>query len=521
MDWHPLDPEYRKDESKSMGNDITQSKTQTTVHHLASIANALSDEAQACPRTTITYNEDSMVLTIEGTGRDARISGLDPYSESAEVIEALSAALRKYGFEATTTVDGVPDGICRIGDCEEFFSKQDYDLRQTHNGRWMDQKLTADILQFVADCVMQYAEEHPDKPFSATDIWHSDYAQEYIDAFGKPDLNDSSAKREYDKLFGQPLRMLAAAGVLKEGMSGNTKVYTIAAADVLEFISLSLRNANDFIAEYSERTLRASGLGKQLDRFLKKEDAPSLAELRQAFIALETQYTGIKEALEPRRIFPKVANSVAYRHKTHGIIRGRLSQDIIQMNDILYNRVNFRDQRAGKLKGMTRITHQAGAPSRVEQMKNEKLLRYRSDVAKKELKAYNRRSNKGRPEYLGDCLPGETAQQAHHILMRSQYPELGYYPENLIMLTPTQHFSHAHPDNNTGMVDPAYQKVLMLAKVSSVEKSIRRDGNDSPYAFDRLREVVATVIDDDAVRGVEDGDYDALRNAITEIQGVT
>ena len=41
------------------------------------------------------------------------------------------------------------------------------------------------------------------------------------------------------------------------------------------------------------------------------------------------------------------------------------------------------------------------------------------------------------------------ATQAHHIFAQSDYPDIADYVENLIMLTPNQLFTMAHPKNNT------------------------------------------------------------------------
>jgi hypothetical protein len=58
--------------------------------------------------------------------------------------------------------------------------------------------------------------------------------------------------------------------------------------------------------------------------------------------------------------------------------------------------------------------------------------------------------------------------------MASEFPEISYYLENLILLTPTQHLSKAHPNNNTQVINRDYQLLLIIAKSNSIEKSIKK-----------------------------------------------
>ena len=36
---------------------------------------------------------------------------------------------------------------------QNFLDKHDYDIRKTHNGRWIDQKCTMDVVCLVSDCI--------------------------------------------------------------------------------------------------------------------------------------------------------------------------------------------------------------------------------------------------------------------------------------------------------------------------------------------------------------------------------
>ena len=135
---------------------------------------------------------------------------------------------------------------------EQFLNAHDYDIRKARNGRWIDQKCTMDELCFVADCVVVYLQEGGQQPFQSPDIWHTEYAIENVQKlFSKPDPMDKSTMDEYNKFFRQPLKMLAAAGVLREdGRKNNAIQFRVENEAVLEYLSLRERNCFDFLCSY-------------------------------------------------------------------------------------------------------------------------------------------------------------------------------------------------------------------------------------------------------------------------------
>ena len=68
------------------------------------------------------------------------------------------------------------------------------------------------------------------------------------------------------------------------------------------------------------------------------------------------------------------------------------------------------------------------------------------------------------------------ATQVHHIFPKSQFPEIAHYLENLIKLTPTQHYTKAHPNNHTQTTNKDYQLVCLLAKSQNIEHSLKTVG---------------------------------------------
>jgi hypothetical protein len=56
--------------------------------------------------------------------------------------------------------------------------------------------------------------------------------------------------------------------------------------------------------------------------------------------------------------------------------------------------------------------------------------------------------------------------------MKSEFPKLADYVENLILLTSSQHSVKAHPSNNTRVIDKNYQLLLLLVKLDNIKKSL-------------------------------------------------
>ena len=43
---------------------------------------------------------------------------------------------------------------------QKFLDEHDYDIRKTHNGRWIDQKCTMDVVCLVSDCIVAVSYTH-------------------------------------------------------------------------------------------------------------------------------------------------------------------------------------------------------------------------------------------------------------------------------------------------------------------------------------------------------------------------
>lgn len=103
----------------------------------------------------------------------------------------------------------------------------------------------------------------------------------------------------------------------------------------------------------------------------------------------------------------------------------------------------------------------------------------------------------------------------HHIFPRSGFQEISAFVENIIALTPTQHFTMAHPNNNTSRVDADFQYSCLLSKNETVRKNVMMGfGTPGFYSFDKLAFVLDVGFDVDYFQSIPQNDFASLRNGI-------
>ena len=354
---------------------------------------------------------------------------------------------------------------------EKLLNSKNYDIRKTNDARFMDQKCTPDVVCIIADCVLNLRETEPDKEFVVQDIWDSQYFIKNVKAiFNKPSATNPTTKSEYDKFIQQPLRLLAYAGILDIEKRGNKNYYKIANLYVLEYVSLKDKYAFNFLYQYYIKVMSDSGLLKYFEEYKDKFEKGKLKdvdfeELQKRFIKFIIGNTAINGEVEVRRIFPKLLNVYARENNLPGSVKGRMSENEIYYTDLMYNRKNWRDISKDKM-----ISRQeAYADSEQDVLPDTPFNAYLVQKAMNQIRRMYLESE------VKDQWANGDATQVHHIFPKSKFPQLAHRMENLIKLTPTQHFTKAHPNNKTDSINVDYQYVCLIAKSSSIEKSLIRN----------------------------------------------
>lgn len=401
-----------------------------------------------------------------------------------------------------------------LQDIIDFCNSQSYDLRISGNGRWIDQKCTPDVLWSISDFVLDYADNVASE-FTPKDIWQSEYAKQTIaDTYSKPGTDDETAAHEYDKVFSQPLCMLDYAGVIEDIGTGSRHRYCIKNRDVLEYIARNDLNALRFIQIYNEKVLTDSGLMPVFVEFFNSQDSAHFNAMKNRFIAFYHEFTAIKKDYEPKRIFTKVLNPLAVKYSKKGTERGRISPNVIVRSDLMYNRDNFRDIYLDKPKGVSREDWRAAHPEFdvrpgyfVQMMNASKrtlrdyILQYRDNLSELTM-------------FIETQTDTNAPTQVHHIFPKNEFPAIMHYIENLIALTPNQHFGFAHPENNTHVVDLTAQRELLIAKTYSIRQNLENPNEDDIFSFPNLLTVLKEGWSDEDVLTIPDRDYSEVIHSI-------
>lgn len=352
---------------------------------------------------------------------------------------------------------------------KQHFSIHDLDIRKRKPGysRFIDQKVTPDVLSFIADCILNFiGEKKQSTSFVIADIWRFPYfVKNTIAVFGKPSPENETTGSEYDKFIAQPLKTLAFSKVLKEKKVGRRNIYMVSKPDILEDISQNERNAWYFLVAYIEKLLADSGFIQKFEEFRSKAKADDITaedfeKLKTEFQSFMRGYTEINGNTEINRIFPKILNPYAAFYQIPGTEKGHITPGRFIYSDLMYNRENFRD--IGKDKTLSR------QEALKEITKQSQVFLYRVQKAKNIIKRHHSSSE------VKDSLGTGTATQVHHIFPEHQFPEISDYLENLILLTPQQHNIRAHPVNKTRTIDPDYQKECLISKIDSIISATSR-----------------------------------------------
>lgn len=397
----------------------------------------------------------------------------------------------------------------------EFLNSNNYDIRISHNARWIDQKCTPDVTWSIADFVLNYVDNVKDT-FTVKDIWTSEYAKLTIaETYSKPGTDEATAESEYDKVFSQPLAMFCYAGVIEDICHGKRHLYRIKNRELLEYIARNDIYALRFLYNYIEKVLRDSGLFDKVEAYFNCQDKIHFNALKNAFIEFYHEYTPVQKDYEPKRIFTKVLNPLAFRYGKKGTESGRMSANRITKSDMMYNRDNFRDVYSDKPKEISRQDWLIMHPEiDVRNGYFEQMMA----SSKRILRQYitNVRNNISElTQFVEGYDDRQSATQLHHIFPKNEFPEIMHFLENLIALTPNQHYGFAHPNNNTQIIDITAQKVLLIAKTCSVRANLTNELEEHIFTFDNLLYVLSVGWEDRSVLDIENNNFYDVLHAIT------
>ena len=375
----------------------------------------------------------------------------------------------------------------------------DFDIRKTHDARYVDQKCTPDVVCFIADCILSTS--CANKTFTINDLWDEQYFIENCRViFGKPSPDDPSARNEYNKILCQPLKLLAYAHVLKVDSVNKALSFSVSNLEMLEYISVKERNAYNFMLKFFERVISDSGLMRIFDEYKvawENDPKSAKAEIYKKYHRFISSNTPSHSKIDVDRIFHKVFNLFAYSNMLPGS-QGK----ILDWYDLMYNKINWRD----KGKKQKSLTRQQAEVAEIERMNQDFYIEYQVSKAIRKV-----REKQGTVSEVHDDLADGMATEVHHIFPKSEFPELASYFENLILLTSSQRRQKAHPKSNFHLIDKEYQLVCLMAKSRTVEDYINTHG-ESFYTKRSFLYVVNTGIESNDLQ--ESDSFNTIRRYI-------
>ena len=343
---------------------------------------------------------------------------------------------------------------------KSFLSSKNLKLtKENSNPRPFDQKVTMDNLNTVAYLIDQIVKEDQKQNFTTTYIWKHNTSEEYVQMYGKGSVFDKKKDAEWNKFFPQPMNFLTYFGVLSRDESKTPHKYKINNKGLLEFIKSQPNRSLKFLVYATKEFIKQNNLTQVLDNFFNQETKNEFNKLRENLENFIYNNTMIERTNkhEPSRIYNKIINHIAYDLEKKGNYNGRMSEDIIQIEELQYNQKNWYDILSGKPKKTSRAEYKKQYYANLAE---EDGIDVSERIAKKNIVKKHR--------YISEYSRKDTANETHHIFMKSEYSKLRFLHENLIRITAGEHLENAHPLGNRLKVDEKFQIELLLAKLKSI-----------------------------------------------------
>ncbi len=379
---------------------------------------------------------------------------------------------------------------------KKHLNNVELDIRKTNNGRFFDQKVQPDILSDTCQCILESIDTGviDINNFTSSNIRDCSCINALVkDVYGKPAISESP--KEYDKLFSQQLKMLAYSGVLSIEKIKNKNYYSVSNYEILSYISLRDRFALNFMKIYLKKVLQDSGIFNFFENYFTIQTKESFEDLKANYLKFILENTNSNTEKEVLRIFHPLIKVFCFFGSYKRLVRKEMKN--VNFNDLLYNQPNWRDINKDKNVSRQEFNIRFQAEAEISPSYNHAIAK-----AKRLVKIIHPFSEIHR-------FDGYPATQAHHIFLSSQFPELADIPENIIAITPNQHFYRAHPNNKTSSLDKSYQAICLISKLDSIEIDYRNGHNN--YSKEKFVELINIGLEKEFPKTI---DFEVLKHEI-------
>ena len=370
-------------------------------------------------------------------------------------------------------------------DMRQYFDGEDLRKTPSKKGIHFEQKITPDLLWCVSQVLLEITGESTEKEFTDEDVRNSDSFNVLMkDYFSKAEQSDNT-ENEYNKVSSYQLGFLVYANILEE-TSTHPKIYKIKNLELLKDLAGHELTALKFLICFVDKFLSDNELLSVFKEYEQNQTQTNYIKAKEAYWQWARVNTHVRtpNPTHSNRVFNKIFNIYAYGHDLNGESGAHVTEGKCPYNFLVYKRINFRDESMPR--GLSRNEF-------LELQDREATSEQRERQVKKEI-----RERHPNGEILDSSLGYSNNQRfmGHHILPQNEYRQFKDFRENIIMLTPDQHFAFAH-NQGTQAIDVNYQIHCLINKLTSIEDSVNnRDGFYSTKCFvDMLNTIYGTNLD--------------------------
>jgi len=353
-------------------------------------------------------------------------------------------------------------------DFYQYFQNKDL-TKIPNKGLHYEQKTTPDLLWCISSVILDITKDNRNLIFSDNEIRGSSLFNNLMqDYFSKAPQN--TADNEYNKVSSYQLGLLAYSGILEQ-VNDRPKQFKMVNLQALEYMSLSDFNASKFLIEYTEKFLIDNNLINYFENYKNNPNQENYNIIKDKYWEWALLNTRIRGADRKHtyRVLNKIFNVYCYKHRIPGEDKSKIINGPCPYSFLIYNRTNFRDENMPV--GMTRRDY---INSIISDINNNGVV---ASVLIQKAKDDIRRKYNGISEIQDIEFIPNHGVHIHHILPQSSYKEFAAFRENLIALTPGQHFSLAHIQGNTQRISPDFQKICLRRKFQHIKESIQNGEN--------------------------------------------
>lgn len=342
----------------------------------------------------------------------------------------------------------------------EYFSNISLIKNTSKKGIHFEQKITPDLLWCVCQVLQQLTLDNKNLVFTDRDVRNSTiFNNLMIDYFSKP-YQSENTENEYNKISSYHLGFLVYCDVIEE-VSTSPKNYRIKNFHIIKELATHELTSLNFLIAFVNKFIADNGLYSFFKDYSLNQSQDNYIKAKDAYWNWAKKNTKVRtnKPIHSNRVFNKIFNIFAYGNSLRGQSGAKISERKCPYNYLIYKRINFRDELMPR------------GISRKEFIELEDIVTSLEQKERQIKKEVREKHPDGEVQNINLGYVNNNIFNCHHILPKNEFRSFIAYRENIIILTPEQHYSFAH-NRGTSSINKEFQIQCLLYKLQSIEKSI-------------------------------------------------